>query len=140
MQPHESLGHTFAAMARLMDRELRRSLADHGVQPGQLPALLALYEQDGLSQMELARAAGVEQPTMAAALARMERDGLVAREPRAGDGRGVGVHLTPRARSLERPVTDAVRAVNRRALRGLSAEERSLLYGLPARLRANLQR
>jgi DNA-binding MarR family transcriptional regulator len=137
MESHESLGHAFAMMARLLDRELRSALAQHGVLPGQLAILLELYERDGLTQTELARATGVEQPTMAATLGRMERDGLVSRGPRAGDGRRVDVLLTPRARQLEKPLIDAVRAVNRRALRGLSASERSLLYGLPDRLAAN---
>ena len=75
---------------------------------------------------------------MATTLNRMERDGLVRRAPDPDDGRRVGVHLTRPARRLEQPLTDAVRAVNRRALRGLSAEERSLLYGLTERLRVNL--
>ena len=35
----------------------------------------------------------------------------------------------------EGPLADAVRSVNRR---GLSAEERALLYGLPERMRKNL--
>src|SRR4051794_39612586 len=117
MQPHESLAHSFAAIARLLDRELRRACAKFGVGVGQLPVLLALYDRDGLTQTELARAAGVEQPTMAAALGRMESDGLVRRAPDDADGRRVGVYLTAAARRLEKPLTDAVRTVNRRAMR-----------------------
>ena len=140
MQPHESLGHAFSTMARLLDRDLRRALAEYGVLPGQLPVLLALWEHDGRTQTELADVTGVEQPTMATTLNRMERDGLVRRLPDSEDGRRVAIFLTQPARRSGKPITDAVRAVNRRALRGLSAEERSLLYGLPERLRANLER
>jgi DNA-binding MarR family transcriptional regulator len=140
MNPHESLGHAFGLMARMFERELREAFAEYGVSPGQLPVLLALYEHDGLAQSELAQAAGVEQPTMAATLVRMEHEGFVRRVPDPDDGRRVGVYLTAPARRLEERLTDAVRAINRRALRDLSGEERSLLYGLPERLRANLER
>jgi MarR family transcriptional regulator, transcriptional regulator for hemolysin len=140
MQPHESLAHAFGTMSRLLERELRAACSEHHVLPGQLPVLLALYEHDGLTQSELAELTGVEQPTMAATLQRMESDGLVYRAPDQHDGRRVAVSLTAPARRLERPLNDAVRRVNRRAVRGLSAGERSLLYDLPERLRENLDR
>jgi DNA-binding MarR family transcriptional regulator len=140
MKPHESLGHAFAGMARLLEREQREAFAEYHVLPGQVPVLLALWEQDGLTQTELATATGVEQPTMAATLNRMEADGLVSRAPKPGDGRRMQVSLTAPARRLEKPLTDAVRTINRRALRGLSGEDRSVIYALPERLRDNLDR
>ncbi len=138
MKIHESLALTVGMTARLFERELRVAFAPLGVLPGQFPVLLALYEDDGLTQAALARVAGVEQPTMARTLARMESAGLVRREPDPGDGRSAGVHLTERARDLERPLVDAARTVNRRAVRGLSADERSLLYRVIERASANL--
>jgi DNA-binding MarR family transcriptional regulator len=138
MRQHEPIGHAFAVVARLLERELRSAFAEYHVLPGQLPVLFALWERDGMTQTELAVATGVEQPTMAATLARMEADGLVDRHPDERDGRRMGVFLTQPARRIEKPLTDAVRAVNRRALRGLSGDERTLLYELPDRLRQNL--
>jgi DNA-binding MarR family transcriptional regulator len=140
MQPHESLAHSFGVMARLMERELRSACAEYHVLPGQLPVLLALYEHDGQTQTELADVCGVEQPTMAATLRRMEDDGLVRRAPDPGDGRRVAVLLTAPARRMDGQLQDAVRQVNRRALRGLSGSERTLLYSLPDRLRTNVGR
>jgi DNA-binding MarR family transcriptional regulator len=140
MKAQEPIGHAFAVIARLIERELRSAFAEYHVLPGQLPVLLALWGRDGMTQTELASSTGVEQPTMAAMLNRMEQDGLVRREPDGRDGRRIGVFLTAPARRLEKPLTDAVRVVNRRALRGLSAAERSLLYELPDRLRRNLER
>jgi DNA-binding MarR family transcriptional regulator len=140
MKQHEPLGQAFAGIARLFERELRGAFAEYHVLPGQLPVLLALYERDGLTQSQLAAAIGVEQPTMASMLNRMERDGLVSRDDDRHDGRRVRVRLTTPAKRLEKPLTDAARAVNRRALRGLSGDERSLLYSLPDRLRENLER
>src|SRR4051794_4346334 len=102
MQPHESLAHAFGAMARALERELRGACAEYAVTPGQLPVLLALYERDGLTQTELAAATGVEQPTMAATLTRMEDDGLVRRAADPDDARRVGVFLTAPAQRLEK--------------------------------------
>src|SRR4051812_28837343 len=131
MKTHESLGFGVGLMGRLLDRELRVAFAEFGVSPGQFPVLLALYETDGLTQAELARVVAVEQPTMAATLKRMERDGLLRRAPDRADGRRTGVYLSERAQQLEGRLTGAARSVNRRAVRGLSAEERSLVYALP---------
>jgi DNA-binding MarR family transcriptional regulator len=138
MKTYESLAFGVGLMARMFDRELRAVLSRYGVSPGEFPVLLALYDCDGLTQAELARTIAVEQPTMAATLRRMERDDLVARTPDPADARRAEVHLTDRARSLEQPLVDAARSVNRRAVRGLSAEERAVLYRAVDRAGANL--
>jgi DNA-binding MarR family transcriptional regulator len=138
MKTTESLSFGVGFMARAFDRELRAAFHPHGVLPGHFPVLLVLYESDGITQAELARAVGVEQPTMAGTLRRMEAVGLVRREPDRGDARRAGVFLTDRARELEEPLTAAARNVNRRAVRGLSAEERALLYAVLERAISNL--
>ena len=138
MKPTESLAVAVAQLSRTFDRELRVALLPTGVAPGQLPVLLALFDSDGPTQAELARELAVEQPTMASTLARMERDGLVERRPDRDDGRRARVHLTERSRALRVPLIDAARGVNRRAVRGLSAEQRSVLYQAVARATANL--
>jgi DNA-binding MarR family transcriptional regulator len=138
MKPRESLAFGVAVMARLFDRELRATFAEFGVLPGQLPVLLELYDRDGQTQAELARALTVEQPTMASTLGRMERAGLVHRLADAADRRRAGVWLTEYARRIERPLIDAARAVNRKAVRGLSADERAALYRAVNRATKNL--
>jgi DNA-binding MarR family transcriptional regulator len=108
------------------------------VLPGQFPVLLALYDRDGSTQAELARELAVEQPTMASTLARMERDGLVERRADPDDRRRARVQLTERSRRLQTPLIDVARGVNRRAVRGLSAEQREALYQAVDRAAANL--
>lgn len=119
----ESMGYIIHHLARLFAGELAHSLQQHGVAIGQYPLLLALWEEDGLSQTELSRRLGIEPATTTNTLHRMERDGLVARQPDPGDRRGSRVHLTDRGRELEEPITAAARAVNARALQKLSAGE-----------------
>ena len=75
-----------------------RRVKPHGFSIGQLPVLYLLRDGKAMSQRDLARAAKVEQPSMAQILARMERDGLVQRTPMPGDGRSQLVSLTKAAR------------------------------------------
>lgn len=114
-----ALGYRVAHAGRALAHALRVRIEPLGVVPGQYPALLALYERDGLTQSELCAIAGVEQPTMANTLARMQRDGLVERVPDRRDGRRSRVLLSARARDLRDQLADAARSGNAVATRGL---------------------
>ena len=70
-----------------------------------------------LTQKELARLAAIEQPTMAATLARMERDGLIERRADPDDGRSSLVSLSAKARRKAELVTQAIAEINGRRLR-----------------------
>lgn len=108
---------------RLLAHALRERIEPLGVVPGQFAQLLALYEQDGLTQAELCARVQIEQFTMANPLSRMERDGLVDRVPDPADRRRSPVRLTPRARELEGELAVAARAVNAAATHGLDEHE-----------------
>lgn len=119
----ESLGYQVNHLARLMAVTLRGRIEPLGVAPGQFPQLLALYEQDALTQAELCDRVQVEQPTMANTLARMERDGLIERLPDPDDRRRSRVVLTPKARGLRDDLLAAAREVNSIATVGLNEHE-----------------
>ncbi|MDX3900718.1 MAG: MarR family transcriptional regulator [Sphingobium sp.] len=104
-----------------------------------LPVLTALKDGARLSQTELARWTKVEQPTMAQMIARMERDGLVRREPDPRDKRSSLVSLTDKA--LDRlPAGRAIlRQGNADMTRGLSPEEVDTLVSLLRRVLANIE-
>jgi len=125
--------------ARLYAQAVAGALAPLGIMPGQLPALLALYERDGRTQTELARFTQVEQPTMAVTLRRMERDGLITRVTDAGNRRQQQVCLTPRAHAARAAVQTLCRGIDEAGGAGLDAEEYAELRRLLARLIATLQ-
>jgi DNA-binding MarR family transcriptional regulator len=133
-----SAGYLANLMGRLFAQALESRLQPLGLRLGAFPALLHLWEQDGLTQKDLVRRLGIEQPTMAATLARMERDGLVIRTPDETDGRVQRIRLTSRARALQAPATAAAEAVNATALAGLSGAERAQFLRLMARVTAAL--
>jgi DNA-binding MarR family transcriptional regulator len=119
-----SLGYQVNHLARILEQALRKQIEPLGVVPGQFAQLLALYEQDGLTQAELCDRVRIEQPTMANTLARMERDGLIKRVPDPHDRRRSRVLLTARARRLQTRLIAAAQEVNAAATEGLDAQRR----------------
>ena len=78
---------------------------------------------DESTQGELSRLVGIEQPTMAVTLKRMERDGLISRSPDPTHGRRTTVKLTAKGRTLSQLISKAAREVEKLATKGLSAHE-----------------
>lgn len=100
--------------------------------------VVGVLENGPQQQKELAEHAHVEQPTMAALLTRMERDGLIAREPHPSDKRASLISLTPRAKTRVPAARERLRAGADRALAGLSERERATLIALLQRVVKNL--
>lgn len=121
LRPGSSVGYQVNRLARLFEAALRVRIAAHGVVPGQFPALLALFQQDGRTQRELCDLASVDQSTMAKTLARMKRDGLVDSGTDPRDSRCTRYRLTPAARTLEPALAAAGHDVIAQATQGISA-------------------
>jgi DNA-binding MarR family transcriptional regulator len=136
---HSSLGYQVNHLARLLAHALGARIAPLGVVPGQFAQLLALYEQDDLTQRELVERVGIEQATMANTLQRMQRDGLVRCRPDPADRRRTRIVLTERAQRLQGELAAAARAVNHAATRGLSDQEVAAFMRMTAILIHNLE-
>jgi DNA-binding MarR family transcriptional regulator len=135
----ESLGYQVNQLARMLAQGLAARIAPYGVVPGQFAQLLALFEQDGLTQRELCDRVRIEQATMANTLQRMQRDGLVRIVPDPDDRRRVRVYLTDQARAIEDDLVAAARELNASATDGLTDAEITQYLELTARLIGNLE-
>jgi DNA-binding MarR family transcriptional regulator len=137
-QPWTMPALLIATAARALARATDARFRGIGISMSQLPVLVALKDGASLPQKELTRLAGVEQPSMAQLLARMERDGVIRRKPDPADGRSSLISLSPRTLKL----IDAARAImtegNRDALAGFSDSEVSQLVALLQRVIANV--
>lgn len=120
----QSVGYLVNWAARLLTRLADRRLNPLGLAAGQIPVFIALMTHGPMSQKALAQAAAIEQPTMAATLSRMERDGVIERKPDPQDGRSAIVSLTRRARLNAEDVVEVIESINSAALAGLSKHER----------------
>ena len=119
-----SLGYLLHWGGRLLRRLADRKLKPLGLSSAHLPVINALADADPLSQKALAAIAAIEQPTMAAMLARMERDGLVERRPDPNDRRSALFSLAPATRKKLGALRRVVGEVTREALSGLPADQR----------------
>jgi DNA-binding MarR family transcriptional regulator len=124
--------------SRLILRHFEQKLRPLGFGMAYLPAAVALEDDEPLLQAELAERAHVEQPTMAALLGRMERDGLIARKPHPSDKRATLISLTKAARANLPMARERLREGADRALAGFSERERATLLALLQRVVKNL--
>ena len=135
----ESAGYLMNHIARQFAILLGEGLKPLGIAPAQFPILLELWQKDGLSQQELVERADLKQATIANTLARMERDGLITREPNPDDARSRLIMLTGQARTLQQQSTEIAKAINQTALLVLSADEQKLFLEMAAKIVARQQ-
>ena len=100
----------------------------------------AILLGEGLKPLGIAPArADLKQATIANTLARMERDGLITREPNPDDARSRLIMLTEQARALQQQSTEIAKAINQTALSDLSADEQKLFLEMAAKIVARQQ-
>jgi DNA-binding MarR family transcriptional regulator len=131
-------GHLISLAARGFARLSEARLKPLGFGVGHLPVLIALQAGLADTQRDLARFAKIEQPSMAQMLARMERDGLIKREPSDTDGRSSRIRLTRVAQDRLPDACAVLFEGNREALSGFTNDEVAQLAALITRLIANL--
>jgi len=134
----KSSGYMVNWAARLFARAIDLKLKPLGLSSAYMPIIFALAKGERLSQRALTLAAAIEQPTMAATLARMLRDGLVVKQPDPKDGRAVLYALSERGAKLTADVRDAGRSVNDAAFDGLSEAEQAAFMATLGKVARNL--
>jgi DNA-binding MarR family transcriptional regulator len=117
------LGLAVNTLGRNITWSLAQRTSRYGVFPGVNPVVAWLMQLSESTQSELSRLVGIEQPTMAVTLKRMERDGLISRSPDPTHGRRTTVKLTANGRKLSQLMSDAAREVEKLATKGLSKTE-----------------
>lgn len=135
----KSSGYMTNWAARLFARAIDLKLKPLGLSSAYMPVIFALAKGERLSQRALTAAAAIEQPTMAATLTRMLRDGLVVKQPDPKDGRGVLYALSERGLALTTDVRNAGRSVNDAAFEGLSEAEQARFMAMLGKVVDNLE-
>ena len=127
-----------ADISNTFGRMISKDFPDDSVSEGYRRMFRTLCVHDGMTQVELARAAGLTSPTVSAALNRMEADGLVKRVPDEKDRRKVYVFITEKGRERDRDIIAKCREIERVMLQGISDEEKEQLLSLLRRMLTNL--
>src|SRR5262245_28397440 len=121
------LGLLLATTSKAVGRSFNSALAERG---GSIPIWLilnALKSEPRRSQLDLARAVGIEGPTLTRHLDGMEQAGIVQRQRGTPDPRAVQVELTRAGQALHSRLLTAVISFNQQLRTGLSAKDEETL-------------
>ena len=115
-----------------------QGLGQIGLHLGQDMLLDQLWDQNGMTQTELAGRLGIQPATVSKMLGRMENAGLVSCCRDELDGRLSRASLTHEGRELQDAVQTVWSGVEERVLAHMSAEEQRLLQRLLSQVLDNL--
>lgn len=133
-----SVGYQLRMANRATQRYLQSKIEPHGVTTGMWYFLRALWQEDGLTQRELSRRIGTMEPTTLAALAAMEKAGLISRERDLHDRRKLHVLLTPKGHALRAELLPLAQEVVQQATAGFTPEDQARFLGYLAAVQRNL--
>jgi MarR family transcriptional regulator for hemolysin len=132
------LGLLLATTSKAVGRAFNDALGANG---GSIPIWLilnALKSEPRRTQLDLARAVGIEGPTLTRHLDGMEQAGLVRRQRGTLDRRAVQVELTRAGHALHGRLLKAVISFNQQLRTGLADDDVETLRALLGRLRVNV--
>jgi MarR family transcriptional regulator, transcriptional regulator for hemolysin len=137
----DSLGFLLTEVSRLMRNAVERRISDAGLEitSGEARALMHVAANEGARQTIIAERMGVEPMTVCAYLDRLEKIGLVARQPDPADRRAKNVRTTDAADRMIAAIRKETSALFDSVQAGLDAEARVALSSALKLVRTNLQ-
>lgn len=133
----ESSVFLLAKVATAHKNLLEKAMGDIGLHGGQLFVLLALWEQDGLRQIDIADALNVAPPTVNKTLSGMVESGLVTRARYDDDARSTRIYLTDAGRAIKNVVEQKWLEIEEHISLDLTDTERLILPQLLVKLLGN---
>lgn len=133
------LGSDLSRLVRLW-----RALIDHRLKPLELTQThwVTLHNIHQMppeqSQIQLAKAIGIEQPSLVRTLDQLEKKGLIARRTCPYDRRAKRITLTENAGTIIEQMENVIGMTRCEILSGISPEEQAQLINLISRLEQNI--
>lgn len=134
----ESVGCWVALTTHALRRALGARLAEEGITLRQWEVLAWISLCGEQSQSELAERLGIEAPTLAGILSRMERDGWLDRYSCPDDRRKKRIRATEKAEAVWSRMVTCAREIREQAIQGITAEELAEFKRMCERIRANM--
>lgn len=127
---HRSFGWLIAALGADMAKCLDERLKKMGLHIGLWPTLFALWEKEGMTQVELAKRCDTANYTTTRVLDSLEAKGLVERRSHPTNKKVHLVYLTAEGRQLESEAVAEATFCNETFLADLSTEERGQINAI----------
>ena len=124
------LGYNLRRAQAAVFADFEKRIGPLDVTPGQFGLLALIAANPGISQIELARAVGLDKSTVSPAVDKLERRRLITRQRSDDDRRASNVALTAEGETLLRRLDGLVEEHERAIAADLSAEERQILTRL----------
>src|SRR6266568_465905 len=102
---------------------MRDEIESHDLTPPQFCLLAFLWQQDGMTQVELSRKGEIDRTTIGGLVDRLEKLGMVARRQHSTDRRTYNIHLTERGKKLEAPLSECADRSLKKFTKGLDERE-----------------
>ncbi|MDV2683752.1 MarR family transcriptional regulator [Alkalihalophilus lindianensis] len=124
-QLDDSLGFLVAMAGRALMNQLQRNITESGydVTTEHWTILVQLWEQEGLSQYELAQRTGKDQPSMSRLIQNMLKRELIVRVADTKDARCKRIYLTEHGKQLRSQLVSIVEETLDQATKDVSEEE-----------------
>lgn len=119
----KSVGFLLAKAYQRAFALFREELEEFDLTPPQYAILAFLWQQDGLTQVELSEKSQVDRTTLGGLIDRLEKYGLVERHTHPHDRRAYQIKLTPRGRSLESQLRECSKNALAKLTSGLSKKD-----------------
>lgn len=128
---HEGLAWHVSLAGRALSARIQDRLSEYGLGRGEYRVLFALYDEEGLTQSDLAARHHLDKSVVARVARQLEGKGYVDRRPDPEDRRRKRLFLTPEAEGLREDIREVKDAVNAEMTRELDETEvETLVAGL----------
>ncbi|BBD09612.1 MarR family winged helix-turn-helix transcriptional regulator [Desulfovibrio ferrophilus] len=134
-----SLGYRISRLHWLKSSLVDRWLGHTGVSQGQVPYIAELFDEDELSQDELAGRIKVNRAATARALKALEESGHVKRRENPDNRRQKLVSLTAKSWAMKPEFLDVIARMNLALFAGFKDEERTTMLNLLDRVMVNIE-
>ncbi len=124
MQLEQSPIHLLHRAGQCAGDVFQSEMRTEDLTPRQYAVLVAVAENEGLSQTNLVEMTGIDRSTLADIIRRMLKKGLVQRRRTKEDARAYAVKLTEEGRRILRSAEPMARRVDDRILQALPAAQR----------------
>ena len=123
---------------RSLYRSMSRMLEPYDISMGQWFLLRVLWEEDGISQSELAQRAGILKSAAVALIRELEEKTWIRRSKDSSDGRKMIVFVTKEGQKARDQFFSFGNELNEKALKGITKEEFDLVKKVLKKARDNL--
>ncbi|GAL04177.1 MarR family winged helix-turn-helix transcriptional regulator [Photobacterium aphoticum] len=125
-----SFGWLINVVANNASKTFDAALKKHGLTVALWPTMMCLWEEEGITQTEIAQKSKVENSTTTRTLDKLEKLGLVERQDDPNSRRSFRIYLTEQGRALKDELLPIPVQVNQQVLSELNDKEQAQLIQL----------